>query len=680
MERTNWNRPKLTALITLIAIMTCVWLPPQAAYAYAYAYADAKAIYTYSDQAPGVKAAGEGTYLSGDHMVWYEEDAAGNRNIFYKNIATGVSKKVTDYPSIKDNPRVTVTEAGEVVVVWIDKRYVGGGSGMWDVMAKYIDTEVEIKLSSTVAPHTDVTVSGGIVAWGETWQREMFYYDLSQRKEVPLGKGRRPQAANGKIAFISESGDVALYTIAGGNTDIAVDLPYHLFPTDLAYNGTILLWKETDLDWQTKYVMLNTAEPSAKPVDLTAKSYKEKEFPQLFIGNGQAAWVEWKDGVQQLTGADLVHGDTYTIAQGGYVVKTLAFEGGRLVMKGADGSLVYRTITRIEASPSTPGVVRGDMAAGDFGPDGGTLATQDGKARLVFPAGILKRTVKAALESDPAANIPASADRSTGTLYSASAAWKVDVNGAFAEEGHALLTLKVDGLRWTDEDVRKMSVYRWSGADKKWLRAGGATDPGKDEITAAIRESGTYAVFMNKVSFSDMSGGHWSQAQVEVLAAKEIVNGQAGGRFAPDARLTRAEFTKMLLGAMGEAPAAKASGLFKDVPAKHWASGWVETAVKLGLAQGSGGNFQPDASLTREQMVVMLLRALGKEQEALAFSGGLSFRDAGSVSGWAQGHTALAVQMGLIQGSDGKFMPKASSTRAEAAVVVYRYMDAMGTL
>lgn len=136
MERTNWNRPKLTALITLIAIMTCVWLPPQAAYAYAYAYADAKAIYTYSDQAPGVKAAGEGTYLSGDHMVWYEEDAAGNRNIFYKNIATGVSKKVTDYPSIKDNPRVTVTEAGEVVVVWIDKRYVGGGSGMWDVMAK----------------------------------------------------------------------------------------------------------------------------------------------------------------------------------------------------------------------------------------------------------------------------------------------------------------------------------------------------------------------------------------------------------------------------------------------------------------------------------------------------------------------------------------------------------------
>ncbi|MDF2836648.1 MAG: hypothetical protein K0Q63_2288 [Paenibacillus sp.] len=647
--------------------------------------AQAEAIYTYTDKPLEDKVPGDGVYLTGDHMVWYQEDGKGYQQIFYKNLKTGVGKQITDFPSIKDNPRMTVTDAGQAVVIWIDKRYVGGGSGMWDVMARFVETGEELKLSSTIAPHVHVQASGNLVTWSETGKRNMFYYDLGKRQETAIGIGKDPHAADGKIAFITGDGDVAVYSILTGETSVLVDLPYHLFPTELTYNGTYLLWKESNLDWRTKYVMLDTADPSALPVDLTPQTYKEKEYPNLYIGNQQAAWVEWKDGIQQLTGFSFAHGETHAIASGEFVIKTLDFQGDQLLMQGADGSLVYRTVVRTVEAPgqgssgsSGASAADSNSVRGMFGPEGGTLSMKDGKASLVIPKDAFPQATEVALEDNHSVAMPKTIPHAIGEKHAASLAWQVEFDGKLSGDYPLRLVIAVEDLRFASDEKRKASIYRYSGKGNEWNRIGGSTLQA-NEVSADIRESGTYAVFINRVSFADVTG-HWSQKAVETLAAKEIVNGMAGTRFEPDAGLTRAQFTKMLLGAMGILQTEKVSEVFHDVPASHWSSGWVEAAAELGIVQGSDGSFRPDDQLTREQMVVMLIRALGEEKAALAFDETLVFHDADAISAWAYGYAALASEMGLVQGSEGLFRPKSVSTRAQAAAVIYRLMEMTKTL
>ncbi len=78
--------------------------------------------------------------------------------------------------------------------------------------------------------------------------------------------------------------------------------------------------------------------------------------------------------------------------------------------------------------------------------------------------------------------------------------------------------------------------------------------------------------------------GHWSAGFVTTLEVRGIVNGDDRGLFAPDAPLTRAQLAKMLTVALGYE--AEAEGLrqlpsrFRDVPAWHWARGYVELVAE----------------------------------------------------------------------------------------------------
>ena len=83
------------------------------------------------------------------------------------------------------------------------------------------------------------------------------------------------------------------------------------------------------------------------------------------------------------------------------------------------------------------------------------------------------------------------------------------------------------------------------------------------------------------------------------------------------------------------------------------------------------GVFGGDAALTREQLAVMLWRALdtpAAEETALA-----GFADADAVSDWAQGALAWAVEARIITGRDAETLaPKDAVTRAELAVILSR--------
>ena len=87
--------------------------------------------------------------------------------------------------------------------------------------------------------------------------------------------------------------------------------------------------------------------------------------------------------------------------------------------------------------------------------------------------------------------------------------------------------------------------------------------------------------------------------------------------------VTRAEFARIVVRSRGfEGIISPRLTEFFDVPAEHWASGYIRVAAGLGVIQGNGdGNFRPDDAILVEEAIAMLMRALGWWQMAIANGG-----------------------------------------------------------
>ncbi len=248
------------------------------------------------------------------------------------------------------------------------------------------------------------------------------------------------------------------------------------------------------------------------------------------------------------------------------------------------------------------------------------------------------------------------------------------------------VAIRYDRTRVTQVDPRKLAVYRQDDHDPtRWKYIGGVVDPEAGVVRTQLTGFSRYAVMTYDRTFADLHG-HWSRGDVEVLVSRYLVSGVSLTEFQPDRNITRAEFTKLLVSLLAQDPQRKVQiegswvPTFVDVGRNTWYYNYVETAARLGLIQGFGGRFRPDDSVTRQEMAVLILRALGLTEQAAALAGqNLTFSDAAGIQPWAQGYVALAVQQSLMRGvGEGRFEPTASANRAQAAVVVLRAMERLG--
>ncbi|HCC33272.1 MAG TPA: hypothetical protein DEQ28_05130, partial [Clostridiales bacterium] len=187
--------------------------------------------------------------------------------------------------------------------------------------------------------------------------------------------------------------------------------------------------------------------------------------------------------------------------------------------------------------------------------------------------------------------------------------------------------------------------------------------------------------------FPDLAG-HWARRQVEVLWARGLIRGLPDGRFAPDRTVTRAEIARLLVMALGEAEETRmlagSPSSFLDLGPAHWANGYVEAAFERRLVLGyPDGHFRPDHPVTRTELVVMLVRAGGWEDEPRAGGGGavaaLPFADRGAIPGWAVEHLLSAWRRGLVTGlPGGDFRPGEFTTRGQAAAMISRLLEFRG--
>ncbi len=188
-------------------------------------------------------------------------------------------------------------------------------------------------------------------------------------------------------------------------------------------------------------------------------------------------------------------------------------------------------------------------------------------------------------------------------------------------------------------------------------------------------------------AFSDING-HWAEQDILLMASKGYVSGVGDGLFAPDAAVTRAQFAALLVKALGITGQGGQTPLFSDVPDGYWGAAAIDAAAQQGLLSGVGnGRFQPDSSITREELAVMVARALQwkgagagltPEQVDQALSG---YTDADQLDGWAREAVAVCINRGLISGRSATSLSGQSDTsRAEAAVVLEKLLQSLGEL
>ena len=179
------------------------------------------------------------------------------------------------------------------------------------------------------------------------------------------------------------------------------------------------------------------------------------------------------------------------------------------------------------------------------------------------------------------------------------------------------------------------------------------------------------------VQLSDVNN-HWAKSYITQLTSRKIISGYPDGTFLPDNNITRAEFTKIIVGAMGLTVQADANLKFADKDSiDAWARPYVAAAVQAGILNGYDDNtFQASNNISRAEMAVMVVNAMKKTP---ATNPQLSFADSSSVPTWAAGFIKTAYDNGIIKGKDANvFAPNDSATRAEAATMTVNMLNSLG--
>ena len=174
--------------------------------------------------------------------------------------------------------------------------------------------------------------------------------------------------------------------------------------------------------------------------------------------------------------------------------------------------------------------------------------------------------------------------------------------------------------------------------------------------------------------FDDVTAEDWFHEGVDYAVKSGLMIGITDTAFAPELTLTRAQIVTILHRLAGS-PKVENASVFADVPAKSYYSGAVAWAVENGITYGvSDTKFDPNGSVTREQLVTFLYRHMKTTGADLTVQGDMSgYTDAADLSGWAVEAFTWAVSEGVVVGvTETTLEPGSTTTRAQTAVVLMR--------
>ena len=203
------------------------------------------------------------------------------------------------------------------------------------------------------------------------------------------------------------------------------------------------------------------------------------------------------------------------------------------------------------------------------------------------------------------------------------------------------------------------------------------TDRSGDAVRVTANRDGTYTFTQPRgrvtievtfvragesVFFDDVPASFWAYDEIAWAYDNGYVNGTSATTFSPNSSITRQQVWMILARLSGADPASMAA-------AREW-------AMVNDISDGTN----PGNAVTRQQLVALLYRyaqLMGYDngaREALT-----DFPDAGTVSGYAQEPMQWSVANGIVAGtSAGTLNPAGTATRAQFAVILYRFWDQVG--
>ncbi len=253
------------------------------------------------------------------------------------------------------------------------------------------------------------------------------------------------------------------------------------------------------------------------------------------------------------------------------------------------------------------------------------------------------------------------------------------INGALVESGVTKINLSSPVTMTVVSDSGLESNYTITAViDEKPSSGSGTGKPGGGgtvvtvpKITPDINAGNDNSQGSNnteeKPIFSDIPTGHWAYDAVKLLYNEGIVEGNDDDTFAPDDSLTREQLVKMIVKAFNIPEYEETR--FSDVLPGSWYYTYVGGAYKYGVVLGiSDDLFGIGQTVKRQDAAVMIYRIIKDKLPGAENTS--KFTDDSDISEYAADAVYAMQNAGLINGFDGMFNPLGDITRAEAAKLI----------
>lgn len=196
-----------------------------------------------------------------------------------------------------------------------------------------------------------------------------------------------------------------------------------------------------------------------------------------------------------------------------------------------------------------------------------------------------------------------------------------------------------------------------------------------DDAGNRARVSATVTAGSAKNVFAD-TAAHWARGYASLLNENGIMKGETGSDgksyFNPDRNLTRKEFAVTMARLLGlDTSHTDAMDFADDSAIPSWARGAIYAVSQAGIMQGSSNGgalyFNPDAAMTRAEVMTVIGRCLPRGYAAAA----LNYADAASIPSWSAEQVKTCVSAGIIGGyTDNTLRPLGKITRGEIAKIL----------
>ena len=166
--------------------------------------------------------------------------------------------------------------------------------------------------------------------------------------------------------------------------------------------------------------------------------------------------------------------------------------------------------------------------------------------------------------------------------------------------------------------------------------------------------------------YSDVPSEHWAVSVINQAADAGIMQGRDNGEFGLGDTIKRCEFAAMLVRMMKWDKSTAQVSAFTDANSNDWFYADVNTLAERNVYSES--SFRPNDNITRREMAVMLVKALGYDELAKGETNTV-FSDVTTDAGYI----AVAYNLGIINGkSETVFDPEGSALREEGAAMMMR--------